>query len=123
MGAPMGGCGGHLEPLVVCVAFEGVSGVHLSRFWSRLREFQIQNPDQDLESFKTILPWSLMPNPLSEHSRLHCPSPLGLAQPQGEIGHWHAGSELCPMESQGDRGVRRELQQQDDTQDKWRSSV
>ena len=47
------------EPRVVCVAFEGVSGVHLSRFWSRLREFQIQNPDQDLESFKSILSGSL----------------------------------------------------------------
>ena len=31
------------EPRVVCVAFEGVSGVHLSRFWSRLT----------LESFKS----------------------------------------------------------------------
>ena len=31
------------SPRVVCVAFEGVSGVHLSRFWSRLT----------LESFKS----------------------------------------------------------------------
>ena len=42
-----------LFPRVVCVAFDGCSGVHPSILWSILRGNGAHTPDPDLESFKT----------------------------------------------------------------------
>ena len=44
-----------LFPRVVCVVFDGCSGVHPSIFWSILRGNGAHIPDPDLESFKTRL--------------------------------------------------------------------